>query len=110
METENAEQEIERLEKAFTQVRAEVIEKKQLLNKQEQLFYVAKRDYEKEVKKYTSLDRELALAKNRIKVVLKPVKTYDLAKRTADKAIKALASLPKELRDKILADMKEGVF
>jgi len=110
MQIETTEQEIARLEKAFQAVRAAVIEKKKLLNIQEQIWYKSKREYEEEVTEYTKLDREIALAKARTKIVSKPAKTYDLAKRTADKAIKALASLPKELRDKILTDMKEGVF
>jgi len=110
MTTESTEQEIERLEKAFQVSRKKVIEKKKILNKQEQIWYTVKSAYEYEVKVYSQLDRELALAKARNSKPLKPAKTYDLAKRTADKAIKALGRLPKEIRDKILTDMKDGVF
>jgi hypothetical protein len=110
MEPESTEQEIARLTESFQTSRNQVIEKKRLLNIQEQIFYKAKREYDKEVKIYTSLDRELALTIARTKVVVKPVKTYDLAKRTMAKAIKAIESLPKELREKILSDMKDNLF
>ena len=110
MQPETSEQEIERLEKAFQASRKQVIEKKKVLNREEQIWHEVKRAYEDEIREYSRLDRELALAKARNSKPLKLTKTYDLAKRTADKAIKALGSLPKELRDKILTDMKDGLF
>lgn len=111
MEIKSLEQEIEKLETARTLARNKVIEQKKLLNIQEQLFHRAKGAYDYAVKEYTTLDRDLALAKSRQSMnVAKPVKTYNLAKRTAEKAIKALESLPKELREKILTDMKDGLI
>lgn len=111
MELKSTEQEIIDLETARTLARSKVIEQKKLLNIQEQLFHRAKGAYDYAVKEYTNLDRELALAKSRQSMkAIKPAKTYDLSKRTAEKAMKALESLPKELREKILNDMKDGVF
>ena len=111
MELKSSEQEITDLETARSLARTKVIEQKKLLNIQEQLFHRSKEVYDHAVKEYTSLDRQLALARSRKTLSApKPAKTYDLAKRTAEKAIKALEGLPKELREKILTDMKDGLF
>ena len=111
MEIKTSEQEITELEAARSIARTKVIEQKKLLNIQEQIFHRIKAVYDHAVKEYTDLDRKLALARSRKTLSApKPAKTYDMAKRTAEKAMKALNKLPKELRDKILTDMKEGLF
>ena len=111
MEIKTSEQEITELEATRSIARTKVIEQKKLLNIQEQIFHRIKAVYDHAVKEYTDLDRKLALARTRKTITaIKPVKTYDLSKRTAEKAIKALEGLPKELREKILTDMMDELF
>jgi len=112
MENKTLEQEIEELSNARNQARNIVIGNKKYLLLEEQKYFNIKSAYEKAVKSYMDLDRQLALALNRQKQsLIKPkTKSYNYADRTLQKAIKQLSSLPQEMREKILADMKDNLF
>lgn len=76
-------------------------------------FYDTQAKYKDAVVEYNSLDKEYALALFELKKrkrKTKATKPYNVNKRNAAKALKALNALPKELRDKILADVKDGLF
>jgi phenylalanyl-tRNA synthetase beta subunit len=71
-------------------------------------------EYKDKMTLYNKLDKECAFAlfdfKKAKNKQLKKSTPYNAAKRTAAKALKALESLPKELRDKIIADAQDGLF
>ena len=114
MTTESQAEALGRLLEKRTQARKEVIKQKKMLDKFEQTYYLICRRHQSAVKEYMDLDREYALERLRIEQLSqkkKPTSTpYDMAKRTYQKAIKALEGLPKELKEKILLDMKDGVI
>jgi len=77
-------------------------------------FCEAEARYDDAIREYNRLDREYAFAleeEKRMKLkksnLLKP---YNTAKRTATKALKALESLPEEIRKKIIIDAQNGLF
>ena len=71
-------------------------------------------EYRDKMTLYNKLDKECAFAlfdlKKQKARKLKKSTPYNAAKRTAAKSLKALESLPKELRDKIIADAQDGLF
>ncbi len=70
-------------------------------------------DYDRQMAEYKKADRAYAFAiheNEKRKRKPKETKPYDSTKKTAAKALKALESLPKELRDKIIADAQDGLF
>ena len=107
-------QELENLKKKrkAAQIKAIQVSKKFTIIKK--VFYVIDTEYQNTINKYNKLDREYAFAlfdKKTAKLKKsKAGKPYDSAKRTAAKALKALENLPKELRDKIINQAKEGLF
>jgi hypothetical protein len=71
-------------------------------------------EYKDKMALYNKLDKECAYAlfdikKQKMKKAKKS-SPYNAAKRTAAKALKALESLPEELRKKIIADAQDGLF
>ena len=78
------------------------------------VYHITQADYDNKIREYTRLDRDYAFAlhdKESKKLKLtKSGKAYDPAKRAAQKALKALESLPEEMRAKIIADAQNGLF
>ena len=58
---------------------------------------------------FTTQDLERAKARRKAKEFLNKI-PQGMAIKISDKAIKALSNLPKKIRDKILAGIKEGLF
>ena len=107
-------QELENLkkERKAAQIKAIQISKKFTIIKK--VFYATDAEYQNTINKYNKLDREYAFAlfdKKTAKLKKsKAGKPYDSAKRTAAKALKALESLPKEIREKIISQAQNGLF
>ena len=77
------------------------------------VYYATEAEYKDQMTAYNKLDREYAFAvfdNKQVKKQAKKSKPYDSAKRTAEKALLALKSLPKEMRDKVLANAQNGLF
>lgn len=77
-------------------------------------FCEAEARYDNATRDYEKLDREYAFAlydeKSRKLKIQKETEPYNAAKRTAAKALKALASLPEDMRKKIIANAQDGLF
>ena len=106
---------LNRLNEKKQLLRSLVIKQRRIVNLIEQVYFRSKKKHNSLVKEYMSLDREYALEKYRLetqemKNKEKDKPKYNCAKKTLEKALKALERLPKELRERILLDMKDDVF
>lgn len=78
------------------------------------VFYLTETDYDNKIRAYNRIDKEYAFAlfdKKQAKIKkAKKTRPYDANKILTAKALKALKSLPEEIRVKILSDVQEGLF
>lgn len=104
--------------KQLKQKRKEAMFKAIQINKRfkiiKKVYFLTKSDYENKIAQYNKLDREYAFAlfdKEQKKLKkFKQTKPYNANKRTAAKALKALESLPEEMRKQIIKNAQEGLF
>lgn len=109
---ENKTEKLTALQNQRNIARAVVIDKQAKCKKAKQLYYDLKAEYDDAVSQYNKADREYAFAQHENKKLTstKETKPYNTAKRTAAKAIAALKNLPKDIRDKIIADAQDDLF
>lgn len=92
--------------------REKAIKTSQILSIFKTKYYDAEASYKDAVTIYNSLDKEYTMAvfKRKQKTKVKSSKPYNASKRTAAKALKALESLPEELRARVIANAQKGLF
>jgi len=96
------------------QTRSEAIKLSKKLKRVKTLCCDLEAEYSGVIREYNTLDREYAFElytkKKAYKKAQAKAKPYDSAKRTAAKALKALESLPEEMRKKIISQAQNELF
>jgi len=108
-------EEIEQLKQQRELARVKAIQSSKKFKIIKKIFFITEADYDNKIRAYNKLDREYTFTlfdinQDKLKKLKSKTKPYDSAKRTAAKALKALESLPEEMRKKIIEQAQNELF